>query len=326
MAVVTYEVNEASVGAYRGADLRVAELSRLEAPLGSIEAEGTDLSLGLVVLHGDQIVAERNFDLSVRFRVDNVVHLWHDRGDAVSATFTLDPIKRRLGISITFAPVGNSAARAADAAEFLHHASAEGAQLALRLPDGSIGPERISMPPAVRIDEKMVRLLRLIADIARLSNEDIRVPDDINEELVGELIMARQLLSGQPVRRRWQAAEVKLDNAAKDLLKEALAKSSRHELLQVADMWLNIGELTIPLGQVQQQFSDAVVEDLVADDGEGVVLRLRAYGGAADVEMRPTILAPPPIEAHRVIPEDAFNELLADLDTPARPNKLRELM
>jgi hypothetical protein len=36
--------------------------------------------------------------------------------------------------------------------------------------------------------------------------------------------------------------------------------------------------------------------------------------------------APPPIEAHVTIPVEAFEALLEDLDAPARPSKLRDLM
>ncbi|GAA1534640.1 hypothetical protein [Kribbella lupini] len=322
---VPYEVEDAPVDAYLGADLRVAEMPPFAVPLGSIEAEATDVSLGLAVLQGNQLVAERHLLLEVRLRIDDIVHLWHDRHDAISAAVTIDPAQMRLSISLTFNPVGISAARASEAAEFLRIASIDGAQFALRLPDGTLGPERIPVSPNLKVDEKLVRLLRLIADVGRLANVDVPVPSETNAELIRALLTAQQLLSGQPVRRRWDTAEIKLDSATLEPLKEALEKSSRHEFLQVAEMFLKIGDVVIPLGEIQQQFSDAIVKDVAVED-RGVVLRLRAHGNSSPVEMRPANLAPPPIEARLAIPEAAFNELLDDLDTPARPSKLRELM
>ncbi|MFC6155861.1 hypothetical protein [Kribbella jiaozuonensis] len=90
-------------------------------------------------------------------------------------------------------------------------------------------------------------------------------------------------------------------------------------------MAMQIGDTTIPLGEVQDQLSDAVVDDLSKEAGT-VTLKLRAYSGSSPAEMRPAVLAPPRIEAHVVIPEATFNEMLEDLDAPRRPSKLRELM
>jgi hypothetical protein len=320
-----YELDEAPVDAYLGADLRVAELPPLDATVGSIEAEGTDLALGLAVVQRGQVVAERQLSLAVRFRLDNVAHLWHDRGDAISATVTIDPTARRLGIQLTFAPAGHSAAKALKAAEFLRQASAEGAQLALRLPDGTLGPERLSLPPDLAIDDTLIRLLRLVTEVGRLSKQDIPVPKEIDADVIRDLLTAQHLLSGQSVRKRWQNSEVRLTAAALDSFREAMRESTRHEVLFVGEMHLDFGEVRVSLGEIHQQFSDAVVDD-VTEDGEEVVLRLRAFNGSAPMEMRPSLLGPPPIDAHTTIPDAAFDELLEDLDAPARPSKLRELM
>lgn len=322
---VPYEVDEISIDAYVGADLRVAEMPSLAVPLGSIEAEATQVTFGLAVLKDEHLIAERQLLLEIRVRFDDIVHLWHYGHDAISAAITIDPRAKQLRLNLTFTPAGHSAARVVQAAEFLQLASTEDTRLALRLPDGTLAPERVSIPPELKVDDKLIRLLRLIADVGRLANVDIPVPDDIDEENVRDLFTAQQLLSGQPVRRRWSAAEITLESAALGPLQEALEKASRHEFLRVAQMAIQISGLVIPLGEIQEQFSDAVVEDLSVTDSE-VVLRLRAYDETASVEMRPQLLAPPPIEAHVTVPESVFNDLLDDLDTPSRPSKLRELM
>jgi hypothetical protein len=79
------------------------------------------------------------------------------------------------------------------------------------------------------------------------------------------------------------------------------------------------------LSAVRQQFSDAIVEDLIVED-DAVVLRFRAHGGSAPTVMTPTVVAPEPLEPHLVLHETVFDELVADLDAPVRPNPLRKLM
>lgn len=90
-------------------------------------------------------------------------------------------------------------------------------------------------------------------------------------------------------------------------------------------MQLVVGATTVPLGEVWQQFSDAVVESLVTEHDE-VVLRVHAHDGSGSMTMTRLAPAPAPFEPRLVLAPAAFDELLADLDAPPRRSRLRELL
>ncbi len=90
-------------------------------------------------------------------------------------------------------------------------------------------------------------------------------------------------------------------------------------------MRLQIGGATVALGEVQQQFTDAVVDSLVIEHDE-VVLRVRAHDGSGPMTMTPVAVQATPIEPLLVLTPAAFDQLLADLDAPPRPSRLRELL
>jgi hypothetical protein len=296
----------------------------MTAPLGNISIEDAQVGLGLVALRGTEVLDELRLTLVVRLRVDDVVHLWSEDTEPLAVTVVLDASAHSLRLNLRLQPAGRSARAASRAASFLHTA-ASGSHLALRLPDGELAPERLALPDELRIEEGLVRLLRLLADVSQLAAVDVPVPELVGQELLKDLIMAQRLLSGRVVRGRWATGELRLRHADLDTLQAALKQATRHELLHVAPMTLHVDDTAVPLGEVQQQFTDAVVESLAVEQDE-VVLRVRAYDGSGPMTMTPVRLDPAPIEPRLILAPAAFDELLADLDAPPRHSRLRELL
>lgn len=292
--------------------------------LGDISIEATQPTLGLVALRDDAVLDEVRLMLVVRLRVDDAIHLWSEDAEPLAATVVLDPAAHRLRLNLRLQPAGRSAQAASRAATFLQ-AAGRGTHLALRMPDGQLAPDRLEVPSELRVDDDLVRLLQLLADVSRLSAVDVPVPELVDKELLKDLLSARQLLSGQVVRGRWATGKLRLGQADLETLQAALEQATRHELLHIASMRLEIGGTTVPLGEVQQQFTDAVVDSLVTEHDE-VVLRVRAYDGSGPMTMTPVAVQPAPVEPLLVLTAAAFDELLADLDAPARRSRLRELL
>lgn len=296
----------------------------LTAPLGDLSIEETQVGLGLVALRGDEVLDEVELTLVVRLHVDDAVHLWSEDAEPLAATVVLDPAAHRLRMNLRLQPAGRSAQASSRAASFLQ-AAEQGGHLALRLPGGQLAPDRFQMPGELAVDGDLVRLLQLLSDVGRLAAVDVLVPEVVDEDLLKDLLMARQLLSGQVVRGRWATGELRLGNAALDTLQGALEQSTRHELGHTASMQLVVGATTVPLGEVWQQFSDAVVESLVTEHDE-VVLRVHAHDGSGPMTMTRLAPAPAPVEPRLILAPAAFDELLADLDAPPRRSRLRELL
>jgi hypothetical protein len=296
----------------------------LTGPLGDLSIEAAQLTLGLVALRDDAVTDEVQLTLVVRLRVDDAVHLWSEDAEPLAATVVLDPAAHRLRVNLRLQPAGRSALAASRAATFLQ-AAGLGTHLALRMPDGRLSPDRLEVPSELRVDDDLARLLKLLADVSRLSAVDVLVPEHVGEELLKDLLTARQLLSGQVVRGRWVTGELRLGQADLETLQAALEQATRHELLHIAAMHLEVGGVTVPLGEVQQQFTDAVVDSLSTERDE-VVLRVRAYNGSGPMTMTPVAVPPASVEPILVLAPAAFDELLADLDAPARTSRLRELL
>lgn len=322
--VALLDLEDVDLDAYVGAELRGGEPISVNLPFAGLEAEATQIALGLAAMRDDTLLGEIPLVLAVRLRVDDVVHLWSDESSALRATVVLDPRIHTMRMNLWFAPAGRSASSAAAGAAFLN-AGSTATHLALRLPDGHLAGDRLPVPTGFKVDEGLVRLFELIAEVARLAQVDVLVPEDVDEELIKDLVLARYLLSGQAVRSRWSTGEARFDISSLATLKEILEPGSRHDLNHTATMSLDVQGTQVPLGEVRQQFSDAIVEDLIVED-DAVVLRLRAHGGSAPTVMTPTVVAPEPLEPHLVLPETVFDELVADLDAPVRPNPLRKLM
>ncbi len=166
---------------------------RLAAPLGDLSIEATQVVLGLVALRDDVVLDEVRMTLVVRLRVDDVVHLWSENAEPLAATVVLDPAAHRLRMNLRLQPAGRSARAASRVATFLQ-AAGLGTHFALRLPDGQLAPDRLEVPPELSVDDDLVRLLRLLADVSRLAAVDVPVPEDVDEDLLKDLLMARLLL------------------------------------------------------------------------------------------------------------------------------------
>lgn len=318
------KLEDADLDEYTDAGVRGSELAPVSLPYTMLEAEATHVVFGLAAMKDDHLLDETRLVLAVRLRVDDVVHLWSDESGALAATVVLDPATRRMEMNLRFAPAGRSAVAAVADAMFLQAAGAA-THLALRLPDGQFAPDRLPVPSQLKVDEGLVRLLQLIADVAHLANVDVPVPEEVDEKLITDLISARRLLSGKAVRGHWSTGEVRLDTSGLAAFQQALKEGSRHELLHVSATTLNVHGTVIALGEIRQQFSDAVVDDLTVE-GNTVVVRLRAHDGHAPTVMTPAAVAPMPFEPHLVLAPSAFDELMADLDTPVRASRLREML
>jgi hypothetical protein len=138
-------------------------------------------------------------------------------------------------------------------------------------------------------------------------------------------LTARRLLQGEEVHGKWTTGEIRLKGEAHPLLRKALADSTRHEFMHVASMRLELPGAVIELGEIQQVMSDAEVEEL-REDASGVVLRLRAHGGSAPSLVRPISVRALPVPCRYEVDEEVFQELLEDLDGPARDSALRQLL
>src|SRR4051794_9812197 len=140
----------------------------MTTPLGDISIEDAQVEFGLVAMQGTEVLGEHRLLLTARLRVDDVVHLWSEDTEPMSATVVLDPSAHSLRLNLRLQPAGRSARAASQAANFLL-AAARGSHLALRLPDGNLAPDRLVLPDELQIEEGLVRLLRLIADVSQRS-------------------------------------------------------------------------------------------------------------------------------------------------------------
>ncbi|SOC52127.1 hypothetical protein SAMN05660748_3963 [Blastococcus aggregatus] len=284
--------------------------------------EDTDLELGLAAVHGDAPVATARLRFLRRLRVDDVVHLYSERDRALTADLTMDPRSMKLSVHLEFAPAGRSATQAAADAEVLH-AAATGA-LALVMPDGQLAPERFPASGGLAVDASLLRLLRLLADMSVLSGRDIIVPEHLGEDLIKELLRGRRLLRGETVRGHWTTGQVRFAGEDVGRLRAAVAVGDRHQLRMETEPTVVVGGVVVPLGEVEQVFEDAIVESL-EQDGDDVVLALRAPEGSATMSLIP-IAAPTALDPRVVLTDAAFDDLLADLDQPVRPSRFRELL
>lgn len=294
----------------------------MDIPVFPLAAEVTDVALGLVALAGADELSETWLRLTTRLVVDSAVHLFTPAVDALSASIVFDPSAQRMRLDLTFLPAGKPAAEAAQAARFLstlHEADA----VALKLPDGMLTPERMHVPGNLAVDARLVRLLDLLADVGRLSRTQVLVPQNVDEELINDLLVARRLLQGQDVEGTWSSGEVRLRREARDILETELRKSDRHQFMTVAESHLDIEGTIVPLGEIRQVFTDATVESLEEDGGE-LVLRLKANNGTAPSLMSPVRSTYISFEPNLRISDEAFAELLTDLDAPPRGNPLRD--
>ena len=320
------ELDDTDLGRYLGLPrLRRTSVPFADVPaMTGINAEATRVKLGLIALDDGRIVAERPLLLSVRLTMDSVTHLWSDEG-AMTAAVVFDPRARRLSMSLQFTPHGTSAEAAASDAGFLH-ALGSATHLALRSSDGQFLLGQTDVPVELRIDDGSVRFLRLLADVAALAGVDLTVPADVDGELVKDLLSARRILRGEEVRGRWKTASIRLDTSAREAVENALGKGERHSFSHVFPMTLRVGSREIPLGEVRQIISDAEVRDIRAE-GDEIVLELVApNGGLGQAVLVPSVSEPVEIAPNVVLPETLFDELVADLDAPARPSRLRELL
>lgn len=293
-------------------------------PFTALEPEATQLVLGLAAMNNEQLLDETRLVLVVGLRVDGVIHLWSDDSNALSASGTLDPASQRMEMALRFAPAGRPAEAVAADARFLQAAGAC-THLALRLPDGQLAPDRVPFPVQLRVEDGLVRLLQLLADVARLAHIDVPFPKEVDQELIKSLVAARRLLSGETVRGRWSTGQFRLNTCTLPAIRRMFEQGGRHELLHVAGKTLDLDGTPVPLGEIRHQFSDAVVESFAVEQ-DTVVLTLRAYGGSAQMAMIPTPAIPLPLDPHLVLSPAAFDELVADLEAPARASLLRELL
>lgn len=286
-----------------------------------VSAEVTDIALGLVALVGDQPVAETMLRLSTRFVADATITLFTADDEALSASIVFDQQTRRMRLNVTFSPAGKSAASAADEAHFLQQLGSADA-MALRLPDGRLTNDRIQLPEFLKVDSSLLRLLDLLSDVSRLSRTDVPVPIEVDEELINDLLVARRLLQGQSVEGTWSTGEVRLRLEARELVEEIL-KTERHQFLTVAEMFLDIEGTTLPLGEIRQVFSDAVISSY-EEKGDELVLRLRAAEDKAPSIMSPVAVQDTRLEPNLGISDESFEELLSALDAPPRRHPLRD--
>jgi hypothetical protein len=319
-------LDDADLDRYTGAaDLRGAE-APFRLPLALIDAEATQVTLSLVALKDEQAVAERRLTFTVRLRIDSAVHLWSDESGALTAALVLDPDAQRMDLRLRFAPAGKAAPAAAADALFLRTASAA-SHLVLRMPDRDLAFHEAPFPTELHVEEGLVRFLELLVEVAQLAGVDLSVPKQVDQQLINDLLVARGLLRGKQVRGKWTSGEITLEIAALPSVEQMRTEADRHQLMQVSYMSLDIGGVRVPLGEVKQYLSDAVVEGITVDEeAETVILRVSAYGGSAVSVMMPSAGKPLPLEPHVVLPSAVFDELLADLDAPARTSKLRELL
>ena len=287
-------------------------------------AESTRLVLALVALEGGRPVSEVDLVLTVRLIVDGVVHLWSNEDAPLTATLVMDPENQYAKLDLQFLPIGRDARMATSAAAFLA-ALQGGAQLGFRGPDGHLLSDRVEVSQDFYIDERLVRFLTLLSDVGRLSRSRLLVPESVDEELVKDLFTAQRLLQGNEVRGTWASGEIRLERQAVPHIEEGLARGSRHELMSVSDMQLELPGATVELGEIRQVFSDAEVED-VRVEGDDIVLRMRAYGGMGKMVLIPTERKVMPMSARLELDGPGFRRLLADLDEPTRHSKLRQIL
>lgn len=291
-------------------------LASPEAPLSfadvRVDAEATKVPFTLVAVRDERVVAELDLMLVFRLRVDDVFHLWsRDDRSALDASVVVEPAANRLTMTLRFAPAGKPAASAAAAARFFH-AAADGATLALRLPDGRLGHDRVPVPDQLRVEPAVVNLLDLVAEVSRLARVELVLPEEISADELDDLVVARGVLRGHDVRGTWDVGELTIyKGPGLDAMRAALTEQTVHDLLMVSDLVLDVFGARIELGEVQQQFSDAVVESVTDQDGAAVV-RIRARSGRAPSVLRPVGRQAGPIEPHVVFPRDDFERMLSD--------------
>jgi hypothetical protein len=320
------QLEDAALDRFAGAaNLRGVE-APLQLPIGAIDAEATEVALSLVAIRDEQVLAERRLRFYVRLRIDSAVHLWSDEDDALTAALVLDPDTGRMDMQLRFAAAGKAATAAAADAHFLQAASMA-SRLVLRIPDHDRASHEVPFPAELRVEEGLVRFLDLLVEVAQLAGVDLSVPKHVDQQLINDLLVARSLLRGEQVRGKWTSGEITLEVAALPLIEQIRMEADRHQLMHVSELFLDIGDVQVPLGEVTQTLSDVVVEEVAVDEEkEAVILRVSAHGGSAVSVMTPSIGKPLPLEPHVVLPSAVFDELLADLDAPARASKLRELL
>jgi len=286
-----------------------------------IGVEDADVALGLVAMRDSDVLAETRLTLVTRLTGESSVHLWSDASRALTASVTLHTSQHKLGIQLRFAPAGQSATVSAEDALFLR-AAGSSTHITLRLPDGRLSGDRLPVPADMTIDEASVRLLTLMADVARLSGADFPVPETVSDELLKNLVVASRLLHGESVRGTWHEGEIPLDRRSQIA---AIDRTQRHELMTVGPRALTVSGIVVPLGDVRQVYSDAEIDDIV-DVADRVVLRVRAHGGEATSVLSPVPAEEQAINPHVVLAPPVFDELVDELGRPARQGRLRQLL
>jgi len=302
-------------------ELSTAARWPLDFPSFPLAAEVADVVLGLVALADDRELGETWLRLSTRLAVDSTVTLFTADDEALTAAVVFDQRAQRMRFDLTFLPARKPAASAARVARFLSTLS-EANAIALRLPDGTLTPERMDVPTSLVVDPRLVRLLDLLADVGRLSHTTIPVPAHVDEELINDLLVARRLLQGQDVKGTWTSGELRLRPEGQDFVKAELAKADRHQFMTIADTHLDVEGTLVPLGEIRQVFADAEVDSL-DEDGDEIVLRLRAANGTAASVMSPVRTTDLTFEPNVQLSDDAFDELVGALDSPPEVNPLR---
>jgi hypothetical protein len=286
-----------------------------------IGIEDADVTLGLVAMRDTDVLAETRLTLVTRLTGESSVHLWSDTSRALTASVTIHASEHKLAIQLRFAPAGRPATVSAEDALFLR-AAGSSTHITLRLPDGHLSGDRLPVPAEMTIDEASVRLLTLMADVARRSGADFPVPETVTDELLTDLVVASRLLHGESVRGTWHEGAIPLDRRSQIA---TIDRTQRHELMMVGPRTLTVSGIAVPLGDVRQVYSDAEIDDIV-DVADGVVLRVRAHGGEAASMLSPVPAEEDEINPHVVLAPPAFDELVDELGRPARHGRLHQLL
>ena len=316
----------ARLAQYSGA----ASFHAVEAPLSvhaaSFEAEATNVTLSVVAVRNTEILGERKFVFTVQLTIDSTTYLWSDDGGALKAVATFDSQTRRINLSLTFDPVGKAAIAAAADSTFLRAVSAS-TNLALRMPDGELAPDVISIPAEFVINDSLLNYLQLLAEVSQLAGMNLAVLEEASLETTNDLLVARGLLRGEDVQGEWHGGEFRLAIAALPAIQKMQSEAARHAFLLIAPLWLEISKTQVYLGEIRQHIPEAIIDDVRVDEQAGkVILHVSAPGGSAATTFTPIVSASSIIEANVVLPDVVFDELLADLDAPPRNTRLRELL
>jgi hypothetical protein len=280
-------LEDADLAQYSDAlDLHAVE-APLTIPADFFDAEAADIILSLVAMDNAEILSERKFVFNVRLVIDSSEHLWSDDGGALKSTVIFDAQTRQMNLRLEFDPAGKDAATAASDAAFLQAVSVA-TDLALRMPNGDLSSDRISIPEQFVVEDGLLVFLQLLAEVSMLGGVAIEVPRQLDRNLANDLIVARGLLRGEEVRGKWHNGEFSLGLSALPAIEQRQREAEQHEFMLVAPLWLEVGESRVYLGEIAQHISRAVIENVRVDEQAGkVILNVSAPGGSADSTFRP---------------------------------------